>query len=75
MVFKLTFFEVLNKYLFHLDGSTQLSEHSLNDSNLNPPVQCGVGPVSRGHTLGFRFVSDGSDAKIIDVSAYYYMIR
>ena len=71
LVFKLMFFEVLNKYSFHLDGSTQFSRHSLSgDSNLNPPVECGVGPVSRGHALGFRFVADGSDAKILDVSTY-----
>jgi secreted trypsin-like serine protease len=27
---------------------------------------CGLGPVSRRHALGFRKVADGSDAKIID---------
>ena len=71
LVFKLMFFEVLNKYSIHLDGSTQFSRHSLSgDPNLNPPVECGVGPVSRGHALGFRFVADGSDAKILDVSIY-----
>ena len=37
---------------------------------MNPPVKCGVGPASRGHALGFRFVSEGSKAKILDVSAY-----
>ena len=37
------------------------------NSNTNLTVPCGVGPVSRGHALGFRFVSKGSDAKIRDV--------
>ena len=42
----------------------------MSDTNMSPTIECGVGPVSRRHALGFRFVADGSDAKIIDVSAY-----
>ena len=65
----------LLKYLliifsFHSDDSTQFSRHFGTNTNLNPPIECGVGPVSRGHALGFRFVSDGSNAKILDVSTY-----
>ena len=54
----------------HSDDSTQFSRHFGTNTNLNPPIECGVGPVSRGHALGFRFVADGSDAKILDVSTY-----
>ena len=62
---KLTLYLKVFIILFHLD----FSRHSVN-SNTNLTVPCGVGPVSRGHALGFRFVSDGSDAKILDVSTY-----
>ena len=59
-------------YSLHSDGSAIFSQHSLkSDTNLNPPFECGVGTVSRGHALGFRFVADGSDAKILDVSNHF----
>ena len=50
-------------------GFSIFSQYSANSvTNLsNLPKVCGIGPVSRGHALGFRFVSKGSDAKIRDV--------
>ena len=35
------------------------------------PKVCGIGPSSRGQSLGFRFVAKGSDAEIHDVSNYF----
>ena len=40
------------------------------NTNQNVPIECGVGPESRRHALGFRFVAAGSDVKILDVSDY-----
>ena len=60
-------------YSFHPDGSTHFSRHSVeSDTNQNVPIECGVGPVSRRHALGFRFVAGGSDVKILDVSDYSF---
>ena len=58
--------------LFLSVGFSIFSQHSAN-SNINLtslPKVCGIGPVGRGHALGFRFVSKGSNAKILDVSTY-----
>ena len=43
------------------------------NTNVNLPIECGLGLESRRRTLGsgFRHVAGGSDAKIFNVSVYY----
>ena len=51
---------------FHITTSQNFN---INVTSL--PKVCGIEPVGRRQLLGFRFVANGNDAKILDVSTTY----